>query len=165
MRGLMWFLALCVSALLAVMCVEMATAQDDSLRQDLARVLVGEADGAESDWAAILWTLEHRRERSGLSMEAISKYSAVLRADSDRSRRMRTLGTSAPDFGELASVRQRHYVRALHFIDRWRAGAVKDPCPKSLHWGGYRDSKPPKRTTVICGPTMNEFYFCKDRSC
>ena len=133
---------------------------DDALpREDLARVLVGEADGSEPDWAAILWTLRHRQRRSGKDMETVLPCSSVLRADTTRSRQIMSLGTESPEWGEHPVIRKKQWSAALVFVDAWARGEVRDPCPHALHWRGVNDTKPTGRVQVWCGTTKNEFFY------
>jgi len=133
---------------------------DEALpREDLARVLVGEADGSEPDWAAILWTLRHRQRRAGSDLQAVLPCSSVLRADTTRARQIMSLGTDAPEWGEHPLIRKKQWSDALAFVDAWARGDVRDPCPHALHWRGVNDTKPEGRVQVSCGSTKNEFFY------
>ena len=148
--------------IILVMLLSVCTAKADDgnprLRTELARVIVGEADGSRADWAAILWTLEHRRDRSdGLSLLAVAQYSVVLRVNTPRAIRIRSLGTERTDWGASPALRQKQWEQALAFVDEWLSGAILDPCPEAMHWD-ERETLHRRLTPVDCGETKNRFY-------
>lgn len=147
-----------IFALLTLFCVCSAHAEKgpDHLQRELARVIVGEADGSRADWAAILWTLRHRQQASGLSLIAVAQYSVILHVDTVRAKRVRSLGTKEADWGELPRLRRKQWADALAFVDEWMKGLIPDPCPESMHWD--EPDAPKSLTPVDCGPTKNRFY-------
>lgn len=136
--------------------VRAAPLADETL---IARVLVGEADNSEQDWAAMLWVLQKRRDRLHLTWEQALRYSAVLKGLTARTQRINTLGTDTPDWGTLPLRRRRQWEAALAFVARFVAGAVKDPCPSAMHWGSPQDKVSPQHVLVPCGETRNRFYY------
>lgn len=118
----------------------------------LARVLIAEADGSRGDWAAISWTLEHRRERFDESPDRIMRYSTTLRSGAKRPREVHALTESL-----ATGARARQYRDALAFVASWVRGNVPDPCPDAIHWYGIGDSRPDWFADVSCGVTRNTF--------
>lgn len=132
---------------------------DDATRRDLARVLVAEADGSRPDWLAILWVLEHRRQRAHKAgrprtLRETARYSALWRSRSPRAREIRALGHADPEVPH-GPRRARQWEAALRFVDTWAAGATRDPCPTATHWD--RQEPPWPWVRVGCGPTVNLF--------
>jgi hypothetical protein len=117
----------------------------------LSRVLVAEADRSVYDWAAILWTLQHRLDRYGDTPSRIMSYSATLKSDAARPRSIRVLTPGD------ASARGRQVAAARAYVEDWIRGRVMDPCPDSLHWHGIADSRPRWFQLVDCGTTKNSF--------
>lgn len=153
-------LALFLAALASVPMARADEPTEAALRLDLARVLVGEADGSRDDWAALLWTLRHRQQRAGRRpLQGFTRYSTVFQGRNRRAREILTLGTAEPDFGVHPEQRASQWGAALAFVDRWLRGQVSDPCPKALHWRGVKDPAPPDRVQVFCGRTANEFFY------
>lgn len=117
----------------------------------LARVLIAEADESEADWAAILWTLEHRRDRYGESPSVIMRYSAPTKSNAKRPALIRAITATE------AGRRGEQYRRASGYVASWIRGRVVDPCPTSLHWHGIGDSRPRWFEPIYCGATRNHF--------
>lgn len=117
----------------------------------LTRVLIAEADESENDWAAILWTLEHRRERYGESPSVIMRYSAPTKSNAKRPAAIRAITSTE------AGRRGDQYRRASGYVAGWLRGHVVDPCPASLHWHGIGDSRPRWFEPIYCGATRNHF--------
>lgn len=116
----------------------------------LARIVVAEADGSESDWAAILWTLNHRLERYGDTPERTMLYSTTVRSNAERPKGIHQVDLqSAP--------RKNQLLKALGYVRTWINGGISDPCPDSLHWHGIGDSRPGWFELISCGPTRNSF--------
>lgn len=118
----------------------------------LARILVAEADGSEADWAAILWTLNHRLERYGDTPERTMLYSATVRSSLERPRKIHLVATD-----QQSSLRKNQLLSALGYVRLWINGGVMDPCPDALHWHGTSDSQPSWFEPITCGETRNTF--------
>jgi hypothetical protein len=118
----------------------------------LARVCVAEADGSQADCAAILWTLEHRRQVTGAPVASVIVYSATLKLPNERAERIHTLSLE-----ELHPLRARQIREARMLVDAWLEGRVKDPCPSATHWRGTSDAHPSWLVEVDCGGTRNTF--------
>lgn len=120
-------------------------------RDPLARVLVAEADGHALDWQAMLWVLEHRRDRSGAEPRDVLLYSATLRGATARVREIHGIE------GERSAARTRQLEAATAFVQRWLDGHVYDPCPSATDWHGIADHQPGWFEPVFCGVTRNTF--------
>ena len=131
---------------------------------DVVRMLCGEADGSVADWHAILWTVQRRADRHGMSLPAMARaYSAPLRGHGGaRGRWVRALPV-LPTPGYAATWRG-----ALETVRAYRRGAVADPCARaSFHFGSVADVRArfPRAVPIDCGvPEGGNVFISEDGS-
>lgn len=119
---------------LSVLARACAARADESPREVLARVVEIEST-SRLDWAAIVHVLERRwrltRRAQGWSLaEQARRYSPPVRA------------WYTPEPWHW-SPRQTRVLRmpsraAYELVDRYLRGALRDPCPRALHWRARR---------------------------
>lgn len=145
-------------ALAAPAAAQHPVSAEDKLQ--LARLLVGEADFHQADYAPISWVLlkrwrmyQHKRPEVTFA-EFCTMYSAALRSSSPRARAIQALswGEAPGRWGG------RRWLRVQAWVERWAAGEVRDPCPQALQWGGTMDRPAAHWRPVNCGRTRNIFY-------
>lgn len=150
-----------IALLLAVQSTAFAQAPSPRwapLEDSLARVLLAEAESAESDWPLILWVLEHRRIRSGARPISVIRYSASLRMIDERARMLHTTRAR-----QLPASLRRVYLRARRLIRRWLRARVPDECPRSTHWKSPDDPHRRWFSPLGCGAGHNVFGRDGDR--
>ena len=166
---------LCLAACL--LCVSTASAQPLPAEQwtPSARIVLAQACVAESGWdtaqteecAAIAHLLARRwallvQTRPRLTFEGlIRRYSSpirerrrpwLLRLNAEASR---PRGYSVRRWDRLRPK----WIATLAFVDRWAAGAQRDPCPGADHFGSVQDGAPSRWRPVRCSPRMRNRYW------
>lgn len=117
--------------------------------EQLARVLLAEADDSRPDWAALLWVLEHRSQEIGESPDRADRGGRFVSGASPGGSHLRLISE--------AEARRRGLTRVAHqFVLEWLDGDVPDPCPGALYfwrlnvtWEGIE--------RLSCGATRNRF--------
>ncbi len=147
--------------ILALPCVERGMAQpfkSDSPQLELARVCHYEGAFSRSDCAAIFHVISKRaRVLDYQWFDMLYAYSAMYEEKTKRAREIsRYPWGDVPGKGEQFNVQwadQRVYAIVIFL------GAVPDPCPDAVHWGGRTDRRPEHFIQVACSPpTANRFY-------
>lgn len=129
-------------------------------RDDIARCLISEGDGRQSEMVPILAVIARRAEQHGMRWATFARaYCAVFDPRTAHTRRIASI-LALPGTRSSWSA---HWPVALETIDAYRAGLLLDTCGEpATDWGDARGDAARARHAgwreVHCGSTRNVFW-------